>query len=70
MARPAASAKSGTGYAAAWQFAQSPRRKQYTRRCAAKYATDGNCYAPSDAAHKWFLDLNSATSADPSGGAK
>jgi glycoside hydrolase-like protein len=69
-ARASAPTKSGTRYAAVWQFAQSPRRKQYTRRCAAKYAADGNCYAPSDVAHKWFLDLNSATSADPSGGAK
>jgi len=58
------------GYAAVWQFAQSPRRKRYTARCKAKYAADGNCYAPSDAAHKWFLDLNAATSPDPSGGAK
>jgi len=57
-------------YAVVWQFAQSPRRKQYTAHCKAKYAADGNCYAPSDAAHKWFLDLNSATSTDPSGGAK
>jgi glycoside hydrolase-like protein len=68
--RPAAPAKSGTSYAAIWQFAQSPRRKPYTRRCAAKYAADGNCYARSDTAHTWFLDLNAATSADPSGGAK
>lgn len=65
-----APAKSGIRYADVWQFAQSPRRKQYTARCAAKYAPDGNCYAPSDAAHQWFLDLDSATSADPSGGAK
>ncbi len=65
-----APAKSGIGYADVWQFAQSPRRKQFTARCAAKYAADGNCYAPSDAAHRWFLDVNSATSADPSGGAK
>ncbi len=57
-------------YAVVWQFAQSPRRKQYTARCKAKYAADGNCYAPSDVARKWFLDLNSATSPDPSGGAK
>jgi hypothetical protein len=63
-------AKSGIRYADVWQFAQSPRRKQYTAKCPAKYAPDGNCYAPSDAAHRWFLDLDSATSADPSGGAK
>ena len=62
--------RSGTAYAAVWQFAQSPRRKNFTSRCAATYAHDGNCYAPGDTAHKWFLDLNTATSADPSGGAK
>lgn len=62
--------RSGIDSAVVWQYAQSPRRKQYTRRCSAKYAANGNCYAPSDLAHKWFLDLDSATSADPSEGAK
>jgi hypothetical protein len=52
-----------------WQYAQSPRRKEFAARCPG-YAKDGNCYAPSDAAQQWFLDLDSATSADPSGGAK
>ena len=63
-------AASGTSYAAVWQFAQSPRRKEYSARCANTYARDGNCYAPGDSAHAWFLDLNVANSADPSGGAK
>jgi Domain of unknown function (DUF1906) len=67
---PPAPSKSGIGYAAVWQFAQSPRRKEFTARCPTKYAPDGNCYAPGDTAHKWFLDVNTATSADPSGGAK
>jgi len=53
-----------------WQFAQSPRRKEFTARCPAEYAPDGNCYAPGDTAHAWFLDVNTATSPDPSGGAK
>jgi hypothetical protein len=53
-----------------WQFAQSPRRKEFTAHCPAKYAPDGNCYAPDDIAHKWFLDVNTANSPDPSGGAK
>ena len=61
---------SGASYAAVWQFVQSPRRKEYTAHCAAKYSRDGNCYAPRDAARAWFLDLNSATSPDPSGGLK
>ncbi len=59
---------SGIPYAAVWQFAQSPRRKEFTRRCASTYHADGNCYAPGDTAHAWFLDLNSATSPDPSSG--
>lgn len=67
---PLSPAKSGLSYAAVWQFAQSPRRKERTARCAAKYARDGNCYAPGDNKHAWFLDVNSASSPDPSGGAK
>jgi Domain of unknown function (DUF1906) len=67
---PPSPSASGAKYATIWQFVQSPRRKEYTRHCAAKYSRDGNCYAPSDAAHKWFLDVNSADSSDPSGGRK
>jgi Rv2525c-like, glycoside hydrolase-like domain len=67
---PPAPSASGISYAAGWQFAQSPRRKERTAHCPAKYAPDGNCYAPNDTAHKWFLDVNAATSPDPSGGAK
>jgi len=61
---------SGIPYAEVWQFAQSPRRKERTALCPSKYAPDGNCYAPGDTAHKWFLDVNAASSADPSRGAK
>jgi len=67
---PPPPSSSGIGYAAVWQFAQSPRRKEFTAHCPAKYAPNGNCYAPGDAAHKWLLDVNTATSPDPSGGAK
>jgi hypothetical protein len=67
---PPSAAASGISYAAVWQFAQSPRRKEFTARCAATYHRDGNCYAPGDTAHAWFLDLNSANSPDPSGGAR
>jgi hypothetical protein len=63
---PPAPAEGGFAGAAVWQYAQSPRRKQFTAHCAAKYAPDGNCYAPGDAARKWFLDANAAASADPS----
>ena len=65
---PPAPSASGVAYAAVWQFAQSPRRKQFTAHCAATYNHDGNCYAPGDSAHAWFLDLNSATTPDPSSG--
>lgn len=67
---PPPSSASRVPYAAVWQFAQSPRRKEFTAHCPAKYSPDGNCYAPGDTAHAWFLDLNSASSADPSGGAR
>ena len=53
-----------------WQFAQSPRRKEFTAHCPPGYAKDNNCYAPGDSAHRWHLDLNTASSPDPSGGAK
>ena len=56
----------GVPYAAIWQFVQSPRRKEYTASCAATYNADGNCYAPGDTTHAWFLDVNSATTPDPS----
>lgn len=51
------------GAVVAWQYAQSPRRMQFTAQCPANYAADGNCYAPGS---KAFLDLNVAGSADPS----
>jgi hypothetical protein len=61
---------SGVPYAALWQFSQSPRRKQFTARCAATYHTDGNCYAPGDTTHAWHLDINTASSPDPSAGVR
>src|SRR5713101_3369106 len=67
---PPAPSASRVSDAAVWQFAQSPRRKERTALCQSKYAPDGNCYAPGDTAHKWFLDVNVATSPDPSQGAK
>jgi len=67
---PPSVSSGGLNYAAIWQFAQSPRRKEFTAQCAATYQSDGNCYAPGDAARAWFLDLNTATSPDPSAGKK
>jgi len=57
---------SGTLDATAWQYAQSPRRKEITRACAATYNRDGNCYAPGLTTFE--LDLSSSTSPDPSHG--
>jgi hypothetical protein len=53
----------GVEFATVWQFAQTPRRKQYTASCARTYAKDGSCYAGNI-----FVDLDVATSVDPSRG--
>lgn len=63
---PPLPANSGFAEAVVWQYAQSPRRKQFTTHCEVKYASDGNCYAPGDTAHKWFIDANVADSPNPS----
>jgi hypothetical protein len=58
---------SGVKYASVWQFAQSPRRREATRACSATYNADGNCYPPNRAGTgSVLLDLDSATSPDPS----
>jgi len=64
---PPLPATGGIAYAAVWQFAQSPRR-EFAAHCAPGYHTDGNCYAPGDTAHTWFLDVSTASSPDPSNG--
>src|SRR5215467_8926241 len=64
-----APSRSGMAYAQIWQFVRSPRDKQTARHCQG-YAKDGNCYSALDSAHRFHLDVNSATSPDPSGGAR
>jgi hypothetical protein len=60
--------KSGVDFAEIWQFAQSPQRKDVARRCT-NYGRDGNCYPPgTNPAQGLHVDLNAATSADPSHG--
>jgi len=59
---------SGVAFATIWQFAQSPRRKKFTRSCAVTYNRDGNCYPPLALPAPVLMDLNSAISADPSAG--
>jgi hypothetical protein len=65
---PPSPAKSGIPYAEIWQFAQSPRRAE-SSTCPRNYNADGNCYPPNlpekTATH---VDVNTATTADPSGG--
>jgi hypothetical protein len=64
---PPEPAKSGTSYARVWQFAQSPRRRNLTGRCAATYAADGNCYPPAGGSlGRIEVDLDSSVSPDPS----
>jgi hypothetical protein len=60
--------QSGVPFAAVWQIAQSPRRKNITARCRATYAADGNCYPPGLASQKIYVDVDIAASGDPSGG--
>jgi len=57
---------SGTPDVTAWQYAQSPRRKELTAACAKTYAADGNCYAPG--LPNFSIDLSVANSSDPSHG--
>ena len=63
---PPPPSQSGISDATLWQISQSPRRKEFTAQCAKTYNADGNCYAPGDTAHKWFLDVDVATTANPS----
>jgi hypothetical protein len=63
---PPSPSLSGINFASIWQYAQSPMRKQFAARCPVNYAPDGNCYAPNDQSHKWYLDANVASTPDPS----
>lgn len=61
-------AASGVSFADVWQFAQSPRRVEFTSGCPANYSNDGNCYTPGGEAERVHVDLNVALSTDPSHG--
>ncbi|MGH9738032.1 MAG: glycoside hydrolase domain-containing protein [Candidatus Acidiferrales bacterium] len=65
---PPAPSKSGLPFASIWQFAQSPRRRQYTARCSGTYNLDGNCYSVDFGRNGLLIDLYSSTSPDPSNG--
>jgi hypothetical protein len=66
---PPSPKQSGISFAAIWQFAQSPRRRALTASCPSHYDSDGNCYAPFlQGTNRVHLDVDSATSPDPSSG--
>lgn len=62
-----APAQSGVSFAEVWQFAQSPRRKDVAAHCT-NYSHDDECYAPGTSSPKIYIDVNTATSPDPSQG--
>jgi Domain of unknown function (DUF1906) len=64
--RPPSAAKSGVGFAEVWQYAQSPQRKDVAGHCT-NYSRDASCNAPG-VAPLLPIDVNTATSADPSQG--
>ncbi|HEY2038471.1 MAG TPA: glycoside hydrolase domain-containing protein [Edaphobacter sp.] len=61
---PPAISTAGIAEITAWQYAQSPRRRDITHACAKTYAADNNCYAPG--VPGIYLDMDLATSGDPS----
>lgn len=65
-AHPPSPTQSGVSFAEVWQFAQSPRRDDVAARCS-KYSRDGDCFPPGTASGL-YVDLNTATSPDPSHG--
>jgi hypothetical protein len=54
-------------FATVWQYAQSPRRMEFSAQCPANAASDGKCYAPGLPENaNTFVDLDAADSPDPS----
>jgi len=64
--RTANPAQSGVRFAEVWQFAQSPRRKDVAAHCPANYNRDGSCYPDRAGVQDLPVDLDLATSPDPS----
>jgi hypothetical protein len=64
---PPSPSQSGVSFAEVWQFAQSPQRKDVAGHCT-NYSRDGECYPPGLEGQKLHVDVNSATSPDPSHG--
>jgi Domain of unknown function (DUF1906) len=66
--KPPDPAQDGLAFADIWQFAQSPKRRDFAAGCPRNYETDGNCYPPGLADQKIHVDVDSANSPDPSRG--
>ena len=67
--KPLSPTASGIRFASVWQYAQSPKRPDVAFGCPANYDPDGSCYAPGfSRAEHMFIDVDTATSADPSNG--
>lgn len=67
--KPPKPSGSGLDYPDVWQFAQSPKRPDVAAGCPANYNRDGSCYAPGfSPSQHLYVDVNTATSADPSNG--
>lgn len=67
--KPPLPTDSGLRFPEVWQFAQSPKRPDVARGCPTNYDRDGSCYAPRfSRAQHMYVDVNTATSADPSNG--
>ena len=66
-ASPPKPSASGLDFVDIWQFAQSPKRRDFAAACPANYNPDGNCYPPGvDPAQRLHVDIDVATSPDPS----
>jgi Domain of unknown function (DUF1906) len=66
---PPSPGASGAQFADIWQFAQSPRRKDVAGGCGHRYPADGSCDGLGAGSGQVLpVDLNTATSADPSHG--
>ncbi|HMK30605.1 MAG TPA: glycoside hydrolase domain-containing protein [Terriglobales bacterium] len=60
--------ESGVKFADVWQYAQSPKRGSFASGCR-NYSDDNNCYPVGfEPNSRLFVDLNTATSPDPSQG--
>jgi Domain of unknown function (DUF1906) len=71
IARNRSPESSGIDFAEVWQFSQSPKRADFARGCPANdnYDKDTNCYPPGiSPAQRLYVDLDVATSDDPSNG--